>query len=43
MTLWKRFKKAINDFLEKMAKENEKNLGNGKLDCCQLNTKDKQK
>lgn len=33
----KRLKKAINDFLEKLAKENEKAFGKGVPDCCQLN------
>ena len=37
--LWKRLKKAINKFLEDIAKENQKSFGNGKMDCCQLNTK----
>lgn len=35
--MFKRLKKAINDFLEKLAKENEKSFGKGTLDCCQLN------
>lgn len=34
---WKRFKKAISDLLENMAKENEKTFGSGRLDCCQIN------
>lgn len=33
----KRLKKAINNFLERLAKENEKSFGRGSLDCCQLN------
>lgn len=33
----KKFKKAINKFLENLAKENEKSFGKGTLDCCQLN------
>lgn len=33
----KRFKKAVNNFLEKLAEENEKSFGKGSLDCCQLN------
>lgn len=32
-----RLKKAINNFLEGLVKENEKSLGKGKLDCWQLN------
>lgn len=39
MTFWARIKKRFNDFLEKMAKENEKAFGGEKLDCCQLNNK----
>jgi hypothetical protein len=33
----KRIKQAINNFLEKLAKENKKSFGKGTLDCCQLN------
>jgi hypothetical protein len=33
----KRLKKAINNFLERLAKENEKSFGKDSLDCCQLN------
>jgi len=29
-------KKAIKKFLEKLAKENKKQYGNQKLDCCKL-------
>ncbi len=43
MSLWVRIKKAWQDFLEKMAKDNEKAFGNGRLDCCQLNSKQKEK
>jgi hypothetical protein len=39
MNIWKRMKKAMNEFLEKMARDNEKAFGQGKLDCCQLNSK----
>lgn len=37
----KGLKKAINNFLEKLAKENEKSFGKGSLDCCQLNSQAK--
>lgn len=33
----KRIKRAVNKFLEKLARENEKSFGKGTLDCCQLN------
>lgn len=33
----KRLKKAINNLLEKIAKENEKAYGKSVPDCCQLN------
>ncbi|NLE24029.1 MAG: hypothetical protein GX625_01600 [Clostridiaceae bacterium] len=39
MAFWDRIKKAFKDYLENMAKENEKAFGNSKLDCCQLNNK----
>jgi len=37
MIVLKRIKRAINGFLEKLAKENEKSFGKGHLYCCQLN------
>lgn len=36
-------KKLIQKWLEKLAKANEKNLGSGPLDCCELNKDDKVK
>lgn len=39
--IWKKFKRKINDTLEKMAQENQKTYGSGRLDCCNLNKKDK--
>jgi len=30
-------KRVINNFIEKLTKENEKFFGKGTLDCCQLN------
>jgi hypothetical protein len=36
-----RIKKAISRFLEDIAKENEKQFGKEKLDCCKLNGKQK--
>jgi len=35
--VFRRIRKAINNFLERLAKENEKSFGKGTLDCCQLN------
>ncbi|MFZ5987779.1 MAG: LDCC motif putative metal-binding protein [Bacillota bacterium] len=40
---WARLKAAVQNYLEKMAKENEKAFGNGKLDCCSLNKPDSDK
>lgn len=37
--MFKKLKKAINNFLIGMAKENEETYGKGKLDCCNLNKK----
>jgi len=37
MTMLRRIKNAINKFLDKLAKENEKTFGKTSLDCCQLN------
>ncbi|KPU43145.1 hypothetical protein OXPF_33950 [Oxobacter pfennigii] len=36
-TLLGSIKKRYNEFIERLAKENEKSFGNGRLDCCQLN------
>jgi len=33
----KKLKKKLNEFIEKLAKANESEFGNKKLDCCQLN------
>lgn len=38
----KKIKKAINKYLEDLAKENKKLYGSGRMDCCDLNrTKEK--
>ncbi len=37
MNILKNLKSKINNWLERMAKENSKNFGTGKLDCCQMN------
>lgn len=37
MKMFKRIKKTFHNFIEKLAKENEKSFGKGTLDCCQLN------
>ncbi|MDR1977865.1 MAG: hypothetical protein LBQ42_03945 [Synergistaceae bacterium] len=37
MFLWKRVKEMFNAYIERLAKENEKNLAGGRLDCCKLN------
>jgi len=33
----KKLKKKLNEFIEKLAKANQSEFGNKKLDCCQLN------
>ncbi|WP_409229054.1 LDCC motif putative metal-binding protein [Gudongella sp. SC589] len=33
----KKFKKKLNEFIEKLARANESQFGNRKLDCCSLN------
>ncbi len=35
--MFKFIKNYFNKSIKKMAKENEKSFGNGKLDCCDLN------
>lgn len=35
----KKIKDYIRDFLEKIEKQNEKTVGKGRLDCCDLNKK----
>lgn len=37
MMMLKRIKRAVSNFLKKLAEENENTLGKGTLDCCQLN------
>ncbi len=37
--MFKKIKKAINKYLEEMAKENQKEFGKGRMDCCELNKK----
>lgn len=37
MKITERIKKWYDNFLESLAKENEKAFGHEKLDCCQLN------
>lgn len=37
MMMLKRIKRAVSNFLKKLAEENENTLGRGTLDCCQLN------
>jgi hypothetical protein len=37
MSLWKRIKEMFNAYIERLAKENEKTLSGGRLDCCKLN------
>lgn len=34
--MFKSIKKAINNFINKLAKESENSFGNEKLDCCTL-------
>lgn len=35
----KKIKKAINNLLLSMAKQNEEEFGKGRMDCCNLNKK----
>jgi hypothetical protein len=35
--IFKILKLKINNYLERLARENQKNFGNDKLDCCALN------
>ena len=39
--MFTRLKKAINAFLEKIAKQNEELYGNSRMDCCKLNKQNK--
>lgn len=39
--MFERFKKAVVKFLDDIAKENEKQFGKEKMDCCKLNAKQK--
>lgn len=41
MTLWKRIKKAFNNYLEQLSAENKKMFGDGRPDCCKLNEQTK--
>lgn len=43
LKIFDKIKKAINKFLENLAKENKESFGDGKLDCCDLNKKKKEK
>ncbi|GHU91270.1 hypothetical protein FACS1894202_12420 [Clostridia bacterium] len=37
MSLWKRFKQSINNWLESLAKSNAATFGNSTPNCCSLN------
>jgi len=37
MTLWKRIKKAFQNYLNRMAQSNQELFGGSKPDCCKLN------
>lgn len=39
--MFDKLKKAINNFLEKIAKQNEELYGKSKMDCCNLNKQNK--
>ncbi len=39
--MFKKIKRAINKFLNDIAKENEKQFGKEKMDCCKLNANQK--
>jgi len=36
-SMFKKIKRAINKFLEDLAKENKELYGSGRVDCCNLN------
>lgn len=38
--MFKKIKKAVNKFLENLAKENKEIYGSGRMDCCNLNRTD---
>jgi hypothetical protein len=37
MSVWKRVKQAILNYLAEIEKSNQKTFGNGRPDCCNLN------
>jgi hypothetical protein len=39
MSIWKRFKQSLNNYLEKMEKANNEVFGGKTPDCCTLNRK----
>lgn len=41
MKFIKKIKKSFNSYLTKLEKTNKKEFGDGGLDCCELNKKDK--
>jgi hypothetical protein len=43
MSLWKRIKQAINNYLERVSAENKEMFGSGRLDCCNLNSQSRNK
>lgn len=43
MLLWKRMKRALDVYLERLTAENKKMFGAGRPDCCKLNAKNTNK
>jgi len=41
--IWKRFKGSVKRSLDHMAKENQKQYGNGTPDCCKMNQQENDK
>jgi hypothetical protein len=34
---WSSLKRAVHNWLERLAKSNQESFGNGRMDCCSLN------
>ncbi len=41
MSIWKRIKKAFQNYLSRLEKANKEVLGSGTPDCCKLNSRNK--
>ncbi len=42
MRIFEKFKKAYDNYIERISEINEKEFKGGKLDCCKLNNNEKQ-